>query len=400
MGGLKLEAEEKVETTQVSNLFIDRYMPRANGEYIKIYLLLLRQFQTPKWELSVSSMADYLECTEKDVRRGLAYWEREGVLSLRFDPQKKLSGIMLLDLQAKVAAAAEIAAGRVKAEEAAAREADEMPVEPAIQMSHEQSGTGGADVDRKEPAKPFREMRGAAHDMSKLSHDEAFSQLIGVASAYKRKPLSHEDCNILAYLYDTLGMSAELLEYLVESCVEGGITSVRTMEKIALGWHERGITTPEQAEAMQTIYRQDMWKIMKVFGLSGRNPGSSEKKMMEKWLMQYGFDTDVIQEACERTMRQIQKPSFEYADRILKSWKDSGVRAKKDIEGIEAAARASKTEKAEAVRTEKAPRAAARSNRFHNYQQRNTDYDSLIAQHDPLMAETADRVAGKKTGIE
>ncbi|MBQ8814814.1 MAG: DnaD domain protein [Lachnospiraceae bacterium] len=395
MSGLKLEAEERIETTQISNLFIDRYMPRANGEYIKIYLLLLRQIQTPKWELSVSSMADYLECTEKDVRRGLAYWEREGVLSLRFDPQKKLSGIMLLDLQAKVAAAAEIAAGRVKAEEAATRAADEAAEETVTRMSHEQVGKDAAADARKEPVKPLSETRGSGHDMSRLSHDEAFSQLIGVASAYKRKPLSHEDCNILAYLYDTLGMSSELLEYLVESCVEGGITSVRTMEKIALGWHERGITTPEQAEAMQTIYRQDMWKIMKAFGLSGRNPGNSEKKMMEKWLMQYGFDTDVILDACDRTMRQIQKPSFEYTDRILKSWKDSGVRTRKDIEAMETAARAAKSEKTEASRTEKTVRPTARPNRFHNYQQRNTDYDSLIAQHDPLTAGSAGCAARK-----
>lgn len=365
MGGLKLEAEERAETTQISNLFLDRYMPRANGEYIKIYLLLLRQLQTPKWELSLSSIADYLDCTEKDVSRGLAYWEREGVLSLRFDPQKKLSGIMLLDLHARMAATAQ----RVLSEAETAVSKEETPV-----------AFGEVEIGKKKPEK-------TVPDMTRLSSDEAFSQLIGVASAYKKKPLSHEDCNILAYLYDTLGMSGELLEYLVESCVEGGITSIRTMEKIAIGWHERQITTPQQAEAMQTIYRQDMWKIMKAFGLGGRNPGNSEKKMMEKWLMQYGFDPDVILEACDRTMRQIQKPSFEYADRILASWKNAGVRTKKDIDVVEKAAREAKGEKT---------RPGTKTNRFHNYTQRNTDYDSLIARHDSLMTENADKRVSKQ----
>lgn len=374
MGGLKLEAEERTETTQISNLFLDRYMPRANGEYIKIYLLLLRQLQTPGWELSLSSIADYLDCTEKDVSRGLAYWEREGVLSLRFDPQKQLSGIMLLDLRARVAAAAE----RILSE-----------AESAAAGEETQAVSGEVKIGKKKSEK-------AVPDMVRLSSDEVFSQLIGVASAYKKKPLSHEDCNILAYLYDTLGMSGELLEYLVESCVEGGITSIRTMEKIAIGWHERQITTPQQAEAMQTIYRQDMWKIMKAFGLGGRNPGNSEKKMMEKWLMQYGFDSDVILEACDRTMRQIQKPSFEYTDRILASWKSAGVRTKKDIDAVEKAAREAKGEKAQTGFADKAVRTGTKTNRFHNYTQRNTDYDSLIARHDALMTESGDKRTTKQ----
>ncbi len=367
MGGLKLEAEERIETTTISNLFIDRYMPRANGEYIKIYLLLLRYFQTPESELSVSSLADCLECTEKDVRRGLAYWEREGVLSLRFDGQKKLSGVRLLDLQAQIAAAAEAAVS------AAGGETD-----------------GGNEAPRRPVGKPFHESGQPAPDMNKLSCDEAFSQLIGVASAYKKKPLSHDDCNILAYLYDTLGMSAELLEYLVETCVENGVTSVRNMEKIALGWHERNITTPEQARMLQTVCRPDMWKIMKAFGLNGRNPGSVEKAMMEKWLMQYGFDVNVVLEACDRTMRQIHQPSFEYADRILTAWKEGGVHTRSDIEKLEAA-REARGVKEKADRGERAEKTVSRKNRFHNYQQRDTDYDTLIALHDPLLMETDEK---------
>lgn len=161
------------------------------------------------------------------------------------------------------------------------------------------------------------------------------------------------------------------------------------MEKIALGWHERGIMTPEQARAMQTVYRQDMWKIMKAFGLNGRNPSNSEKKMMEKWLMQYGFELDVILEACDRTMLQIHDPSFPYTDKILKSWKDCGVKNRRDIEALDTAGRASKAEKMEKAENRGdrgANKPAARQNRFHNYQQRNTDYDSLVAQHDPLKA--------------
>lgn len=372
MGKLKLEAEERVEATTVSNLFIDRYMPRANGEYIKIYLMLLRYFQTPESDLSVTALADFLECTEKDVHRGLNYWEKQGVVTLFYDGERKLSGVRLKDLQGNESVADEAPKQRIAAGEIAEREA----------------------VVTDAPARPFSQADETKLSLDKLADDEAFSQLLSIVSAYKKKPLSREDCNIFAYLYETLGMSAELLEYLAETCVENGYTSVRTMEKIALEWHERRIETPEQAEAMQTVYRQDMWKIMKAFGLTKRNPNNSEKKMMEKWLMQYGFDLDVIIEACDRTVYQIHEPSFPYADKILSSWKKNGVRTKSDIEKADQAGRLLR-EKERAERstagTERTAKPAARPNRFHNYQQRDTDYDSLIAENDPLMAEAINK---------
>ncbi len=375
MGRLKLEAEERVEATTVSNLFIDRYMPRANGEYIKIYLMLLRYFQTPELELSVTALADFLECTEKDVHRGLNYWEKQGVVSLFYDGQKKLSGIRLKDLQGKEQA--DEVSGQTPAAEYFAKQ------ETAVTAA---------------PAKPFSQTDGAKFSLEKLNDDEAFSQLLSIVSAYKKKPLSREDCNIFAYLYDTLGMSADLLEYLAETCVENGYSSVRTMEKIALEWHERQIRTPEQAEAMQNIYRQDMWKIMRAFGLTKRNPNNSEKKMMEKWLMQYGFELDVIIEACDRTVFQIHEPSFPYADKILSSWKEMGVRTKSDIGKLEQNNRQPRATKKEQTAADRPAKTGSRPNRFHNYQQRNTDYDTLIAQNDPLMAEAINKFTKTQKG--
>jgi len=65
----------QVNGTIVDNEFIDRYMAAANGEYVKVYLYLLRHGQEP---LNVSNIADALNHTEADVKRALAYWEEAG----------------------------------------------------------------------------------------------------------------------------------------------------------------------------------------------------------------------------------------------------------------------------------------------------------------------------------
>ena len=60
--------------------FIDHYMPEANGEYVKVYLLLLRCQASPNRELTISGIADILDDTEKDVIRALKYWKKQGLL--------------------------------------------------------------------------------------------------------------------------------------------------------------------------------------------------------------------------------------------------------------------------------------------------------------------------------
>ena len=63
--------------TPVPDVFIDTYMAGASGEYVKVYLYLLRHQQE---EVSIGQIADALNHTEADVQRALAYWQRAGVL--------------------------------------------------------------------------------------------------------------------------------------------------------------------------------------------------------------------------------------------------------------------------------------------------------------------------------
>ena len=80
MTKLTLTNYAQTSTTVLENEFIDHHMVQANGEYVKVYLLLLRHLHRPEGMLSVSEMADMLECTEKDVRRALRYWKKQDLV--------------------------------------------------------------------------------------------------------------------------------------------------------------------------------------------------------------------------------------------------------------------------------------------------------------------------------
>ena len=74
---MKIYTDTPEGVTVVKNTFIDQYMPQANGEFVKVYLYLLRCANTGR-ELSLSSIADVLEHTENDIRRALLYWGKAG----------------------------------------------------------------------------------------------------------------------------------------------------------------------------------------------------------------------------------------------------------------------------------------------------------------------------------
>ncbi|HCT92760.1 MAG TPA: DNA replication protein DnaD, partial [Lachnospiraceae bacterium] len=95
---LKLQSEMDSHTTAVPHRFIDVYMPSANGEFVKVYLYLLRSLHGPAQELSLSLLADRLFCTEKDIIRALGYWEKQGLLSLSRSNDGQPAGIVLREI--------------------------------------------------------------------------------------------------------------------------------------------------------------------------------------------------------------------------------------------------------------------------------------------------------------
>ena len=184
--------------------------------------------------------------------------------------------------------------------------------------------------------------------MSRLTSDESFKQLIYIAQQYLNKLLTPTDCQILGNLYSNLGFSGELLEYLIEYCVQNHHTSLRYMEKVALGWHKRGIKDVGPAEV--------------------------ESEFIEKWFWEYGFTRELIVEACSRTIRQIHKPSFDYADKILRDWKNAGVKSFRDVSELDK----KRKEEGGAKRRQASAGSSRSSNRFHNLEEHGYDYDEMV----------------------
>ena len=85
MSMLTLNNDCLASVTAVPDLFLDQYMPAANGEFVKVYLYLLKLVKDHQQDSTLSSMADFFSCTENDIVRALKYWEKQGLAELFVD---------------------------------------------------------------------------------------------------------------------------------------------------------------------------------------------------------------------------------------------------------------------------------------------------------------------------
>ena len=354
--------------TMLSNLFIDQFMPKANGEFVKVYIYLLRMDNMPGVSLGLAQMADSLLCTEGDILRALKYWESENLVSLLYEGTQ-LTGITLLFPEEKNVPEMAATSSTFVTEPLAASTIPKIPSQTEIAASPEALDIISA-ASPESASRPPSETKFLTLDRVKeLKQNEEIVQLLYIAEQYLGKTLTPTETRKILFFYDELHMSVDLIDYLIEYCVGRDHRSIRYIETVAMAWKEEGITTVEMAKDSTARYGKDYFTILKFMGITNRNPVDTEIVLMNTWMKDYGFTMDLIQEACSRTVLQTGQPSFQYADKILQSWKKKEIRSLEDVRLQDAAHQKRKLEKAAAK-----PVQPKSNNRFNNFHQREYDF--------------------------
>lgn len=350
MGMITLQNPSHSEVTILSNSFIDNFMPEANGEFVKVYVYLLRTLSNAPVSFSLEQMADRLLCTERDILRALKYWAKMNLLTLNYTSAKKLCGIVLLSPD-----------GKSRSEDKASASGKEIPASAGSGAPAEADAPIESPIEKAVPLTPDR--------VKELKQNEDIIQLLYIAEQYLGKTLSATEMQKILFFYDGLHFSADLIEYLIEYCVSRNHKSMRYIETVALAWAKEGISTVQMAKDSSSRYAKEYFTILKSMGITGRNPVETEISLMDVWMKDYGFSMEIIQEACNRTILQTGQPSFQYADKILSGWKKKNVRHMEDISALDAEHKKRRQEKANTRQNVSSP------NRFNNFHQREYDFE-------------------------
>ena len=417
MTAINISSDIATSFTTVSDIFIDQYMPKANGEFVKVYLYLLRATGSGAGIATISEIADHFSNTEADIIRALNYWASEGILQLQSGADGQIMGINLCSLSVSGMQAAQSNIQSAVADNAAQNNLQNGVVNNATQNNFQNSVVNNATqnilkngvvnnaaqnistADIRMQDSVVEKLKSQTTDKAASSQKEYtldeikefrknpdISELFFIIETYLKHTLSSTDTNMVLYWLDELHFSTDLVEYLVEYCITKGHSSLRYMNKVALGWADAGIKTVDQAKDDAAAHSQIYYSVMKALGITGRNLVDSEVSLINKWVGEYGFDIELVKAACSKTISAIQKPSFEYTDSILANWRKKDVHTLKDVEVLDA--NFAKANKASATGSSQGTNAANGSskpksnnssskNKFNNFNQRNNDYDKL-----------------------
>ena len=350
MSNFTLKQDGYLSATSISNNFIENYMPKAAGEFVKIYIYLLKCLGEKETSLSIPDIADVFNNTEKDVIRALKYWERKGLLKLTFD-EGELTSLCVISSD-----------GSSSITSAVSTTVQATPNSPE-QLS-------AATAPAPAPSRTYTKRSHTREEIDAFSCRDDFSVTITMAQQYLGRPFTGTEINTLMFFNEDLKFPSDLIEYLFEYCVDNGHRDMRYIETVAMNWADQGITNVAAAKLLNSVYSDKCRKVLNAFGLNGRDPSRSEAEWVAKWNLSYGFNTEMIIEACNRTMNAIHKPSFDYTDSILQNWKSHNVTNMAELKKLDEEFNSRSTSRKE-------PSKGKSSNKFNNFSQRDYNWDEL-----------------------
>lgn len=267
------------DCTPVENLFIQEYMLRAPGEYVKVYLYGLMQCHHPSERMSVETMAKDLDMETEAVLRAFSYWEREGLVSCVSDNPRAYAYKNLKQVQ----------------------------------------------LTQNDPTQDLYKYK---------EFNRALERLFD-----KKRKLYEQDYRRIYDWIELLGLPEEVVLQLMGYMIDSYKVrfSFDKADKIAQEWARSGVKTLADAEEMtrtSKAMRQGLSSVMRKLGMR-RNPTQVEEDYYDKWVNRWSFSVEGILEACNETIKGT-NPSFAYLDSILmRQWKQ-GNRSASDIESSRA----------------------------------------------------------------
>ena len=377
MNTIQLHTDMPRNITMIPNAFLDHYMSGANGEFLKIYLYLLRWAGCPDAQITTASIADFFNMTENDIKRALRFWEQEDLLHIGWDDSGNLTAICLRPVTAPYNKASESIASESK--ESDLKKSSVRPTDPIFDsaQSSEQKTTdvpaGTAVSATSIPSYSMEEL----DDFTTHAHGD---ELFFVIQQYTGKPLSTTDMFTILFFYKELSMSIDLIEHLFEHCISGGHRHMNYIQTVAVNWADAGITTIEEAKAYCAGFNQLNTAVMNAFGIKNRYLTEDELHFIRRWSKEMHFSQELIVEACRRTILTAHSASFKYAHSILERWKNNSVQSLEDVHRLDQDFEKAKAERAAKQQENKPVQPATAkkpASRFHNFNQRSYDYGKM-----------------------
>lgn len=263
----------------IDNNFIDNFLPKAQGEYVKIYILILRYAYSGETGFNSSFIAKKLNLLESDIKNALNYWNDVGLIKLTNVDDK----ILNIDF---------------------------------LNISESNSQTSSLNL------------------ISEINNNDLIDFFKEIEIIIGR-PLSQKEMESYIDWTKNLNFSYELILYLVSYCVSKNKKDFRYIEKVAIAWSDSNIKTLDEATSYTEKYEKQFVnyrKILTYLGMSDTDISKPIEDLFSKWLITYNMPLELIYKACDICFSKLSKNDFNYIDGILCNFKNSNIYTVENLE--------------------------------------------------------------------
>lgn len=330
--------------TPIENIFINDFMPMADGTYVKVYLLGFKYAHDRDSNIEVNNetIAKHLEIPLSDVLRAWDFWQDKGIIKKipksdvnKYDYEVKFLNLKQLYIKNNY-----------------------KPITSTTNIEQNTSGYVCTEEDLIE-----------ANDIVPIN--KMFNSIDYVM---RRQLVPNEKKKVLEWIYN-YNMNPDMIVKAFFYAIEKkGIRKINYVEGIIRNWYDDGITNVEALQQKfkktdEKYYRYE--RVMNYLGLGKRLPTESEMEVIDKWFDKYRYSLDVVLKACENS-KKTSNPSINYIDGILTSWYGKGIKEVDEIEEKDGPIKTEYNGKKTYQRTTGKPV----KTRFHNFEQRTSKYTS------------------------
>ncbi len=328
--------------TPIENIFINDFMPMANGTYVKVYLLGYKYAhdRDEKIEVNNQIIAKHLEIPLEDVLRAWDFWESKGIIKkIAVNEEDKYNyKVKFLNLK-------------------------QLYIKNNLSLFNNKEET----IKKPKSITP--------QDLIDANQIPAINKMFNrIDDIMRRQTQTTEKQKILSWIQD-YNMNPDVIEKAFSYGVERkGVRNVNYIEGIIRNWYDSGLTNMETViEHFRTqdekFYRYQ--KVMRALGFDNRTISQGEMKVIDKWFEEYKFSLEMVLKGCESSSKTA-NPSVNYIDGVLKSWNEKNIKTLEDIEEKDKPKEKKEYKVAKPSQVKNVPL----KTRFHNFEQRTDKYTS------------------------
>ncbi|NLY71847.1 MAG: DnaD domain protein [Clostridiales bacterium] len=271
-----------LHNTAVENVFINEYMIDAPGDYVKVFLLGL-MYAEINMSMNNKTIAKQLSLEEEDVLKAWTYWEKKGVIKKHYpNPEDPFRyRVEFLNLKEQI--------------------------------------FGVCGKNKKGEDKLPESLEGLMNDKELKKMYSRIEQITGRLFEGK------EPVAILGWIKD-YGVTPEFIIYAYEYCAKYRNNCKHNyVAAVVREWVNSGLRTVRDVERHLEEYdnRHYLYKrVLRALGFH-RNPTEEEKRIMDTWFDDLGFDISKVLAACNKTSG-ISNPNINYVNSVLRAWSKEG----------------------------------------------------------------------------